>query len=157
MNHIATTTETALPEIGAPFQGGIYAGTVENDDGSKYALILPPKNEGESENELNWKQAKEFCTALRIGGKDDWTLPTLRDMTALRDLFFPDDDQIYPAQTKIGAFKKGGQEAFEANGYWTITEFSAVCAWVQGFDGGYQDYSLKGSQWRVRAVRKHPL
>ncbi|MFA6019769.1 MAG: DUF1566 domain-containing protein [Rhodospirillales bacterium] len=157
MNHIAPAAETALPELGAPFEGGFYGGIIENDDGSKHALILPPMDEGESEQELTWEQAKEFCAALRIGGKDDWTMPTLRDMTAKRDRFFPDDDQIYPAQTKVEAFKKGGPEAFQANGYWTITEFSAGYAWVQYFFNGDQLYDIKRHRWRVRAVRKYPL
>ena len=174
MTHISTIT---LPEIGAPFEGGFFAGTyLEN--GCLTALVVAPKAEGEAED-MEWggygkgtaarslidglantraiaddnHPAAKFCADLRIGGFDDWHLPALDQMTVLRANLMPDSGYV-PAQTTAEAFKDEGAEAFDQEWYWSSTEFSANYAWMQDFGYGYQDGGGKGNSCRCRAVRK---
>ena len=172
-----TVTTTVLPEIGAPFEGGFFAGAyLEN--GRLAALIVAPKAEGEAEG-LEWggygketaarslidglantraiadadHPAAKFCADLRIGGFDDWYLPALDQMTVLRANLMPDAGYV-PAQTTAEAFKDGGPEAFAQEWYWTSTEFAAYYAWVQNVGNGLQGDNVKDSACRCRAVRK---
>ena len=47
---------------------------------------------------------------------------------------------------------------FDKKGYyWTSTQNSRYYAFVQGFEYGYSDWSLKGHELRVRAFRRIPL
>lgn len=64
-----------------------------------------------------------------------------------------------PSQTLLEAFKEGGEEAFEADWYWTSTQHAdnSDCAWSQGFRNGFQDINLKSDELLVRAVRSQPI
>jgi len=171
-------TRPEIPTIiGTPFGGGFFAGTyLEND--RLAALIVAPKEEGEAED-IAWGDygtqtaarslidglantralaegdhpAAKFCVELRIGGFDDWHLPALDQLTVLRANLMPDAGYV-PAQTMAEAFKDGAPEAFEQEDYWSSTEFSAVCAWIQHFGYGGQLYNVKYARLRCRAVRK---
>lgn len=172
---------TELPAIGAPFEGGFYAGNFFGADGTPYALIAAPKAEGESEcifkarrttdkgarslrdgfanseamNDDNHPAAR-FCRALAIGGFDDWYLPSRHEAALLAENLMPGKGYV-PEQTVADAFKEGGSQAFSRTLYWTSTEFSRGYAWVQTFGYGLQrDYAKDWSR-RVRAVRKYPL
>ncbi|MBF0270297.1 MAG: DUF1566 domain-containing protein [Alphaproteobacteria bacterium] len=185
MNQIAPTTETAMPEIGAPFQGGFFAGIMFQQGGSKYALIVAPKTEGEAEEiaftngvrsetaacSLHDGQANtqallegdhpvaKFCAGLEISGFTDWYLPSKDELYLIASRFLPadDGDNWNPPKTDIEAFKAGNAQAFERDLYWSSTEASADYAWVQYFITGFQTCDFKDYRWRVRAVRKHPL
>lgn len=168
--------ETDIPAIGAPFQGGFFAGLYYEND-TRHALIVAPKAEGEADD-LTWGDrgetdarslidglantralgdahpAAKFCRDLRIGGFNDWHLPALEQMSVLRANLTPENDHV-PVQTTAEAFKEGGPEAFDTDDwYWTSTEWPAGYAWVQGFDYGTQGYTNKDWSRRVRAVRK---
>jgi len=186
MNHMSQSTEADLPAIGAPFQGGFFAGTMFLQDGTKYALILAPKAEGEAPDDLRftngsrWETtarslhdgqantqalldgdnpAAKFCAGLDIGGFRDWYLPAKDEIYLIVSHFLPadDGDNWNPPPTAIEAFRLGGNEAFRRTAYWSSTEASAYVAWVQDFYDGYQTFNFKYNDWRVRAVRKYPL
>jgi hypothetical protein len=121
-----------------------------------------------------------WVTGLRIGGHDDWVIPA-RDVLELayRHLKpteeetgcyyrdgdnpssvppgFPYTDAHAHAQTSVEAFKAGGAEAFEADAYWSSTQYSDSYAWYQGFDNGDQYNDSKGAELRARAVRLIPV
>jgi len=175
------TDHTELPAIGAPFEGGFYAGKFFGADGAPYALIVAPKAEGETECVFKAKRtadkgarslrdglanseamnddnhpAARFCRSLTIGGFDDWYLPSRHEAALLAENLMPGKDYV-PEQTVADAFKEDGPEAFSRTLYWTSTEFSPGSAWVQYFDFGYQYGGDKAWSLRVRAVRKYPL
>ena len=178
MTHINSST-TTLPEIGAPFGGGFFAGTFLLDS-QVFALIVSPKAEGESRVELAWKTkataskgarslrdglanseamntkshpAAHFCRGLTIGGFDDWYLPSRHEAALMAETLMPGAGYV-PEQTAAEAFREGGTEAFRRLWYWTSTEFGSGSAWLQGFGYGYQLSYPKNSSYWVRAVRK---
>ncbi|MCK9530381.1 MAG: DUF1566 domain-containing protein, partial [Gammaproteobacteria bacterium] len=62
-----------------------------------------------------------------------------------------------PAQTSIALFKEGAAEAFQANWYWSSTEYNSSHGWLQGFHFGYQSTRYKSGALCVRAVRRVPI
>ena len=182
MNHIAPAAETAFPEIGAPFQGGFFAGIMFQQDGSKYALIIAPKAEGEAEKivftngvraETSARSlwdgaantqalldgdhpAAKFCAGLKIGGFEDWYLPSKDELYLISSRFLPadDGDNWNPPKTDIEAFKAGGSEAFERELYFSSTEASANGAWAQDFYDGTQPCNFKDGKLILGAMAR---
>jgi len=175
---VGATFDDDLPAIGTPMGGGFFAGRLAFD-GAPYGFIVSPKLLGERAD-LRWghsdvsvpgarslhdgwantlalaeagSEAAQWLRSLTIGGNDDWYWPSRKEKSHLADVFMPGAG-ANPEQTLAEAFKKGGPEAFEEAWYWTSTEFSPGCAWLQNFTSGLQDYGLKDFRNRVRAVRK---
>jgi len=121
--------ESELPQPIALAQlrpGELYAGLILGKDGEPgYHLILLP---GEAEDKT-WEQAKEWATS--IGGE----LPARREQSLL--------------YANLG-------EEFKSAWYWSGTQSESLSgyAWFQYFGTGYQDYGLKLSEFRARAVRR---
>jgi hypothetical protein len=199
----ATGTETILPTtIGAFFGGGYYAGRLRVGE-ETFAIIVAPKSEGEHDDHaLNdsfdqvagamsffdgrantdahaaaGSELAQWARGLRIGGFDDWYLPSRDELELCYRAFKPTTEKNYcysgdnpsavlpayaygpaaPAQTPITAFQGGGPEAFDPNSYyWSSTQSagSEASARSQGFDGGYQDVDRKDGEFRARAVRR---
>ena len=173
------TVRAAIPDtIGMPFGGGFYVGR-HTIDGKTYALVVAPRDEGEN-SVVKWKTkntstagarslhdgyanskamnddehpAAQWCRGLRIGGFEDWYLPSKAELNMLCEAFMATPGGV-PEQTKVEAFRDGGHEVFAGEWYWTSTEFSAYCAWMQTFGGGGQSYHGKLNSCRCRAVRK---
>lgn len=188
---------------GAAFEGGFYAGRIRIDD-TDYALIVAPNGDGDANN-VEWnrslknvKGALSFCDGaantkamakagshlakwaigLRIGGFDDWYLPSQDELEVCYRNLKPGNgtNSLYgrsginlsavpptrpytagdPKQTKAKVFRTGGNQAFVEGWYWTSTQraASSVYAWVQNFGGGGQAGYLKSSLNRARAVRR---
>jgi len=130
--------------------------------------------------EAGSKLAK-WALDLRIGGLDDWYLPAQDEMEIIyRNLkptaqpnscyarsginlsaitptrpYTPD----FPLQTPAEAFRAGGEQAFEAEWYWSSTQHASasVNSWYQDFINGYQDDHGKSAELRARAVRRLPI
>ena len=117
----------------------------------------------------------QWTLSLRIAGRDDWHIASRDQHEPLYRHLKPTDAEnwvyrngdnpsslpvgypytkLLPGQTDVELFRKGGEEAFEADWYWTSTQYSAGLAWGQGFAGGGQDVADKDDQGRVRAVRR---
>jgi len=113
--------------------------------------------------------------ALEIGGFTDWAIPALGVQELQYRHFKPTTEenwansrngdnphsepvgQLYseedPLQTVHEAFQEGGAEAFRDTWYWSSSQRSANLAFNMNFDDGYQDYTAKFSELRVRPVR----
>jgi len=178
---IMTKTDTILPAIGQPFQGGFLAAVDYDRDGNRFALIVAPKAEGEARLKFRTRDgadagarslrdgfanseamndddhpAAQFCRGLRIGGHDDWYLPSRHEAWLLAENLLPGASYV-PEQTTAEAFREGGAEAFERAWYWTSTECTPGSAWIQLFYYGYQVTTREFWDDRVRAVRKYQL
>lgn len=98
-----------------------------------------------AEADLNWSDANAACQALRLGGHDDWRLPTRAELINLVD-----EERHEPA-IDIGSFP-----SCKSRAYWTATPYAAspsACAWAVYFGGGDASYCHRGGDCRVRAVR----
>lgn len=158
-----------LPKIGAKFEGGFFAGRFFIGD-QPHALIVAPKTEGQiapmrwNDSLKNISGATSYCDglastkamakagselakkmlALRIGGFDDWHLPSrLQLLVAYHEL------------KSVKAFAEGTKEAFDHTWYWSSTQRAEYVdsAWYQGFGNGDQDCFRKLYEFRARAVR----
>lgn len=133
----AANTSSGTPRIGEPWpgQGGIYAGIMRGRDGAPdYHLIVGPEL-----GEQNWQPAMDAAAAVACDGHNDYRLP-YRAEQALQFANVP--------------------ELFQREWYWSCEQHAAGSnnAWAQVFDGGYQNYWLKGHYaFRARAVRTVPL
>jgi hypothetical protein len=65
----------------------------------------------------------------------------------------------FPVQTMLDAFKKGGEETFEEEAYWTSTQHAGYSnyAWYQNFYYGDQLNLIKSCECRSRPVRRQPI
>lgn len=196
--------KTNIPTTyGEAFGGGFYAGRIRLGD-VEYALIVAPNGEGDCQN-VEWHKAAKgvkaalsygdgaanttamakagsalaaWALGLRIGGFDDWYLPSQDELEICYRNLKPDTgtNSPYarsginlsavpptrpytagdPKQTKAKAFRADGKQAFAEAWYWTSTQHAADsgCAWMQRFGYGYQGYDHKSSYGRARAVRK---
>jgi len=88
--------------------------------------------------------AVKACAELRLGGHDDWRLPTRAELLTLVD-----DTRCSPA-IDADAFPDTPSTWF-----WTSTPYAGddSYAWVVYFDGGYSDVYYRDGYLRVRAVR----
>lgn len=159
----AVTDIPALPAIGKPLEGGIFAGRYFVGE-QPFALVLSPKDEGEIapttwgartkriDGALSYadglanteamaaagnKLARKI-RALRIGGHDDWYLPSrLESLLLFGEL----------------------QSEFERDWYWTSTQYAGddEDAWIQHFYDGVQYYDHEDFDCRARAVRRFPI
>ncbi len=186
--------------------GGFYAGRIMIAD-QAFALIVAPKTEGEhapsiwiddykdvpgalsyNDGLANTKAMAEagsdlakWAMDLRIGGNDDWYIPSLDELEVIYRNLKPGTQENYcwarsginmsaippthpytpqfPLQTVAESFQSGGAEAFEENLYWTSTRYVADkdYAWSQGFSLGYQGSSFTYDELRARAVRRVPV
>lgn len=156
--------ETPTPAIGQLYQGGIYAGLVRGiADAPDYYLIVSDRSSHFEDIEWgsygkrvqgadcpydgrantiallesgNSHPAAEKAAGVREGGFEDWYLPSRREI-AIAYWNLPD--------------------FFEADWYWSSTQYSACGAWGQSFLDGYQDDSSKIAQLRAFAVRQIPV
>lgn len=143
-----------------PEHGGHYAGLIRGQDGKPdYHLFVAPDDA--AEDGVEWggyrkdadgaksvndgaantdaliaeggHPAAEACKAYRFGGFDDWYLP---------------------AQAELNVCFANAREVFKPEWYWSSTQCSPDCAWMQDFGTGLQYLDLKGNNDRVRAVRR---
>jgi hypothetical protein len=92
-----------------------------------------------------WAAAEAACRALRLGGHDDWRLPTRTELLTLVD-----DTRHEPA-IDTEAFP-----ACKSEWYWTGTPYApspAAFAWLVCFGSGSASGFHRDGYNRVRAVR----
>jgi hypothetical protein len=78
--------------------------------------------------------AAQLCANYKGGNYADWYLPSIYELNLL-----------YVQKAVVGGFA--------SNWYWSSTEGINQSAWDQYFDGGNQDYNVKGGTDNVRAIR----
>jgi hypothetical protein len=96
-----------------------------------------------SPGEMTWAQAKEYAGALLLEGKEDWRLPSARELESLLDR-----SRYRPVMRKEVPFR-------DHLSYWSSTTFSedTNSAWIVMFDGAYVLSYYKTNSYHVRCVR----
>jgi hypothetical protein len=202
-----SSTAEILPLIGTTLDGGFYAGRIIICD-QPFALIVAPKAEGELD-ETKWiagyknvpgalsyfdglantkamaeagSKLAKWALDLRIGGHDDWYLPSQDELEIIYRNLKPTDETNscyarsginlsaiaptrpytpdFPLKTQAESFREGGEQAFCGDWYWSSTQHASFSsyAWFQYFYGGHQGYGYgKSAERRARAVRRFPI
>ncbi len=201
-----SSTQEVLPAVGSAMGGGYYAGRIRIDD-QVFALIVAPKAGGEHDfaellpeaadvpGAASWSDGivntaalvdagsdlAKWARDLRIGGFDDWYLPSLDELEIIYRNLKPTSDRNYvynrsglnlsaaeptrpytlnePTQTQADAFKAGSAEALDDTWYWSSTKHASDSdsAWFQTFNYGRQNSSSVYDEGRARAVRRLPI
>jgi len=130
-----------LPRIGAEITelGGVFAGVARGNEllaegEPDYYLIVGP----EASSKLEWKPACDWAESVKHLGFADFSLTTRKEQA----LCFANVPEL-----------------FQKEWYWSSEQRAGYSddAWYQYFDYGYQDFALKGSFYRARAVRRVPI
>ena len=196
-------TESEQPEIGDAMGDGYFAGQVRID-GQLFALIVAPKDDGDHddiewnssydniEGELSYddglsntramaeagSELAKWAMGLRIGGHDDWYLPSQDELEIIYrnlkpgthrnscyarsgiNLSAAEPTRPYtpdaPTQTNVEHFQADGDQALQEAWYWSSTQHASNpgYAWCQNFGSGRQSGSPKDNELRARAVRR---
>ncbi len=119
-----------IPKIGEAYGGGI----VFYVDAAGRRGLIAAKADLPGADKYTWIAAKSACQNLVENGYSDWYVPSQDELK-----------KLYQAKSAVGGFA--------SDVYWSSTENSALNAWYQGFDNGYQYDFIKSFEWRVRPVR----
>jgi hypothetical protein len=103
----------------------------------------------ESPGRMNWHDAQSYAQTLSTGGKDDWRMPTARELETLLDrTILLDRTEYRPVMRKEVPFR-------DNLSYWSSTTFGPDKnnAWIVMFDGAYVLSYYKTNAYHVRCVR----
>ena len=153
--------DISLPPIGAYIanQGGIFAGIFQPDGGQPYFLIVAENDSGNAEwgryglrepDAISSHDGAANTQALLASEHDHPAAKLAASYTAdgLHDFYLPSRRELALCSANIPRF-------FDpAYYYWSSTQYSPNHAFVQDFGDGCQDFSGKGNERRVRAVRR---
>ena len=112
---------------------------------------VDPKTEIEWQYEcpgsMTWYQAKIYAESLTLDGKDDWRLPTLKELETLLD------------RTKYRPVMRVEIPFRDQLSYWSSTTFGPdrQNAWIVMFDGAYILSYYKANEYYVRCVRRKKI
>ncbi len=105
---------------------------------------------------MSWYDAMEYAKNLRLGGYDDWRLPTIEELGEVVTICGGDLDDSDRNEENIQY-----QEAYKAIGFTFYRYWSSIThdyytrdAWVVDFESGYTGYGDKASTSLVRCVRQ---
>ena len=92
---------------------------------------------------LPWNESIDYARNLRLGGFDDWRLPTDKELEALID------------RTNHNPAMRSDAPWRDSSYYWSSTtyEYNKSFAWYVSSDGGCVEYSNKTDIIHVRCVR----
>jgi len=114
--------------------------------------------------EMSWYEAMEYAENLRLGGYDDWRLPTPEELGEVVELcggtlitYGDDDWDSITDENRYNETYRANYEArgFASNYYWSSTTNAgnSSYAWGVYFLNGGQGYRNKGNNLYVRCVR----
>ena len=98
--------------------------------------------------QLNWKEAKNYCEDLVLHGHDDWRLPKKRELRSIRT-----------RKKEKGCHLTPGVWEGDCWWFWSASPAASknYAAWYVYMFSGLADYSDQESKHYVRCVRLGPL
>ncbi len=117
-----------------------------------------------SEEWKYWDEAMEYAKNLRLGGYDDWRLPTKEELGAVVTLcggelvtYVDDNWRDISDKNKANEKYKANYKAqgFASDIYWSSTTYAGNSsnAWYVIFNSGYQGNDGKSNSIYIRCVR----
>ena len=122
--------QTPKYKIGDKAHGGIIAWITKD---GKHGLVCSESNL----DKFNWEDAKKKCAELKLGGKDDWYLPSEGEMHILHENLYKEG---------LGGF---APEIV----CWSSRKYSKTDAFLFNFLYGYAYNTSKDNVHSIRAVR----
>jgi hypothetical protein len=106
--------------------------------------LMWPKDGSKNYMYMDFNAAENYCKDFKLGGFEDWRLPTREELESILDL-----EKAYPAINPI--FTE------EGNWYWSSTTYAGNSddAWLVDFGDGYVGWYGKDSSNYVRPVRQY--
>ena len=113
---------------------------------------------------MDWDEAMEYAKNLRLGGYDDWRLPTKEELGAVVTLcggefagYVDKDWEYIMGKNKANENYQANYEAkgFASRNYWSSTTYAGNSsnAWLVHFYYGRQNRNDKSRSTSVRCVR----
>jgi formylglycine-generating enzyme required for sulfatase activity len=96
-----------------------------------------------SPGKMTWYEAMEYAGTLSLDEKEDWRLPSARELETLLDR-----NKYRPVMRDEVPFR-------DQLSYWSSTTFSENTnnAWILMFDGAYVLSYYKSNRYHIRCVR----
>jgi hypothetical protein len=128
---------------GTIYEGGYIFELSVDGTGKVAALVEPPTN-------LNWNDALEYCENLVSNGKDDWFLPSKRQV----NIIWNNLADANGSGENLGLDDEWNLGEINPVLYWSSTEATNTSsAWFQSLRNGAQGIDNKNSTFKVRAIR----
>lgn len=136
-----------------PEQAAWYAGPVAYPDGRVIALLLPDGQE--SLGKMAWGEYGQHVPGATShhDGRANTAAIAAAGSPAAQAVLALNPDWYIPSQIEALQLFATLKAQVGPGWTWTSTQVSADLAFVQDFEGGFSDWGLKGSDYRVRAVR----
>ncbi len=118
----------------------LYAGDVVRDNSTG---LTWQDNEEAKINKKSWSAAKSYCQHLTLDGKNNWRLPTIKELQSIVDI------------GKENPSIKNGYSSVASYAYWSSSAYvsDSSKAWIVFFNYGYENYYFKTRKFHVRCVR----
>ncbi len=121
--------------------------------------------ETETQEDMDWDEAMEYAKNLRLGGYDDWRLPTLGELSEVLitlcagiSVTLGDDNWVeicYENEANKNYQVSYKEKGFAPYYYWSSTTYTGDYseAWYVYFSNGFRGYYHKSESHYVRCVR----
>jgi len=138
-----------LPEIGDVMEdGSVFAGL--SADEAERLYVMPE----DADDTMKWNEANEYADKQDFGGRNDWRLPTAKELSAIFD--------AKSVESLHGTFHTASYDHLYAS-YWSSDKVvidddkEKTGALTMNFNNGAEGWNYTWSYGSVRLVRTEPV